>query len=159
MTTAATPATKDARKLLSTDAFESVTVTVARANPDMLWGTAVRIAEEALKFVAAAATQSNGGLRPSRLVDEGWHALILHTSVYAQLCARLGRFVHHLPETPATKRHDPMKVDCTLAAIRAAGYEPNAYLWTLEAQKDIVVSADCMHTECTEGGSNCAAPA
>jgi hypothetical protein len=157
-TTTLTPGTTSARDLLTPETFQSVAATVAGANPEIGPVMAERLVEEAIKFVAAAATRSEGGLRPSRVVDEGWHALILHTGVYARLCAQLGRFVHHLPETPATKRHDEARVDRTLAAIRAAGYEPDEYLWTLTAQEAVLVSADCMHSECTEGGSGCVAP-
>lgn len=36
---------------------------------------------------------------PTKLVDEGWHAFILHTKDYADYCTQyLGRFIHHVPE-------------------------------------------------------------
>lgn len=48
-------------------------------NPDMNDATAQRIVTEALKFVAAAAQFPTVKITPSNVVDEGWHALILHT--------------------------------------------------------------------------------
>ncbi|MFI6050124.1 hypothetical protein ACIBCO_08550 [Streptomyces violascens] len=110
--------------------------------------------------MAAAATNRTPGLalRPSRVVDEGWHALLWDTKTYERLCAFLGRFVHHVPESPATKKHDTATVARTLEAIRAAGYQPDTCLWSLEAQGSVLVSADCMHSECTDGGSNCSGP-
>ncbi|WP_327305326.1 hypothetical protein OG730_18865 [Streptomyces sp. NBC_01298] len=134
--------------------------TVERANPHLPEGMAERIVREAVKFVTAAARNRTPGLalRPSRLVDEGWHALLTDTRTYGNLCRLLGRFVHHVPETPATKKHDTATVARTLKAIREAGDEPDEYLWTVEAQSALLVSADCMHSECTDGGSNCAAP-
>ncbi|MCB5167980.1 hypothetical protein LG634_24525 [Streptomyces bambusae] len=159
-TTTLAPATRDARSLLTPAAFQGVTATVSIANPDVGLVMAERIVEEALKFVAAAARGWDGPLRPSRVVDEGWHALILHTVVYERLCANLGQFVHHVPEPPATKVHNEDTVDRVLAAIRAAGFEPDTYLWTRDAQQAVLVSADCMHSECNDdnGGGACTAP-
>ncbi|AWZ04545.1 MULTISPECIES: hypothetical protein [unclassified Streptomyces] len=146
--------------LLTATAFATAVRTVEKANPELTDGMADRIVSEAVKFVAAAALNSTPGLalRPSQVVDEGWHALITDTKSYAELCQLLGRFVHHVPETPATKKHDTATVDRTLKAIREAGHEPDEYLWSLEAQSSVLVSADCMHSECTDGGSGCAAP-
>ncbi|MFZ3496722.1 glycine-rich domain-containing protein [Streptomyces sp. 5.8] len=156
----ASEAALPAASLLSATAFATAVRTVEKANPELSDGMADRIVSEAVKFVAAAALNQTPGLelRPSRVVDEGWHALITDTKAYAELCRLLGRFVHHVPETPATKKHDTATVARTLNAIRAAGHVPDAYLWSVEAQSAVVVSADCMHSECTDGGSNCAAP-
>ncbi|MGW2583106.1 glycine-rich domain-containing protein [Streptomyces virginiae] len=146
--------------LLTATAFATAVRTVEKANPELADGMADRIVSEAVKFVAAAALNRTPGLalRPSRVVDEGWHALITDTKAYAELCRLLGRFVHHVPETPATKKHDTATVARTLKAIREAGYEPDEYLWSPEGQSAVLVSADCMHSECTDGGSACAAP-
>lgn len=46
-------------------------------------------------FLGAAARTSQ---RPSKMLDEAWHAFILHTREYAEYCSsRFGRFVHHVP--------------------------------------------------------------
>ncbi|MFD5509093.1 hypothetical protein ACFWIB_15130 [Streptomyces sp. NPDC127051] len=144
----------DARQLIGPEEFAGVAATVGSNNPDMSQATAERITEEGLKFVAAAA-QFPGGMRPSRTVDEGWHSLILHTVVYARLCERLGRFVHHLPELPDPDRYTPGALDHTLDRIRAAGYEPDMELWTGPLE-GIPVAASCQHdNQCADG--NCAA--
>ncbi|UNS99158.1 hypothetical protein MMF93_23850 [Streptomyces tubbatahanensis] len=91
-----------ARHLLSDSQFEAVTATVLADNPGMSGDVATKVAAEALAFVAACARPGSPTLRPSKHVDEGWHALIVHTRVYAGLCERLGRFVHHVPELPGT---------------------------------------------------------
>lgn len=144
----------DARQLITPEEFAGIAATVGSNNPDMSQATAERITEEGLKFVAAAA-QFPGGMRPSRTVDEGWHSLILHTVVYARLCERLGRFVHHLPELPDPTRYTPGALDHTLDRIRAAGYEPDLELWTGPLE-GIPVAAACQHdNQCADG--NCAA--
>lgn len=148
----------DARTLITPDEFEGVAATVASNNPDMSSTDTDRITVEALKFVAAAA-RFPGGMRPSRTVDEGWHALILHTAVYARLCARLGRFVHHLPELPDPSRYTPGALDHTLGRIRAAGFTPDVELWTSPLE-GIPVAAGCQHdNQCADGNceANCRA--
>ncbi|MCT9087923.1 hypothetical protein N4G70_03495 [Streptomyces sp. ASQP_92] len=149
-----------ARHLIADESFQGAVRLVRRANPEVDETLAERIVDEALKFVATAAGNKTPGLalRPSRIVDEGWHALIQDTRTYKRLADELGVFVHHVPETPATKKHDEVTVIRTLSAIERAGFVPDLYLWTREAQAEVRVSADCMHSECTDGGSNCAAP-
>ncbi|MFI9645983.1 hypothetical protein ACIHAA_06750 [Streptomyces sp. NPDC052040] len=61
-------------------------------------------------------------MAPSRIVDEGWHALILHTAMYAELCERLGSFVHHYPGYDPT-HYDPPVLDRTREKITALGWE------------------------------------
>ncbi|MFJ7159753.1 hypothetical protein ACIQUQ_33035 [Streptomyces sp. NPDC101118] len=146
-----------ARQLLSAEGFRRVVHLVMRDNDGVDEPLAVRIVDEAIKFVAAAATTTGRHLRPSKTVDMGWHALILHTAMYRSLCASLGRFVDHRPEGPETLRRDADTLDLTMAAIRDAGYEPDAYLWGPLADAEIH-AGDCMHSECTEGGSACTAP-
>ncbi|WP_246337916.1 hypothetical protein [Streptomyces harbinensis] len=70
------------RALLTPAAFEGVVATVIDNNPGMEERTAERIVTEALKFVEAAARFPNDNITPSNVVDEGWHALILHTHLY-----------------------------------------------------------------------------
>ncbi|MFF4421901.1 hypothetical protein ACFY04_14135 [Streptomyces sp. NPDC001549] len=155
----ATPAVlkPSARHLLSDDGFNRVVHLVQRDNDGVEEALAVRIVDEALKFVDTATQATGRHLRPSKLVDLGWHALILHTALYRELCIAGGRFVDHRPEGPETLRRDADTLDRTMHAIREAGYEPDAYLWGPSADTE-VHAGDCMHSECTEGGSACAAP-
>lgn len=145
-----------ARSLLTAAQFTDVAATVGRNNPGMTTELTERITEEAVKFVAAAAAAPGQGLRPSRTVDEGWHALILHTQVYARLCAVLGGFIHHVPEPPNPARHDPSALVRTQEAIRNAGFTPDPMLWLAPGDPSILVAASCEHSEgggegtCTE---------
>ncbi|MFB7354870.1 glycine-rich domain-containing protein [Streptomyces gardneri] len=141
------PATRDARSLLSDAAFTGVMHTVLDNNPGMDPSMAGRIVVEGLKFVHAAALFPTVPISPTRVVDEGWHALILHTHLYATLCSRLGRTVHHYPERPDESRHDPDVVTRTVALIEQAGYTIDPDLW-LEPRKSLVtVAANCSHTQ------------
>ncbi|MFJ3497349.1 glycine-rich domain-containing protein [Streptomyces sp. NPDC086091] len=136
----------DVRALLTPAAFVGVVATVVDNNPGMEGGTAERIVAEALKFVDAAARFPTARITPSNVVDEGWHALILHTSLYEKLCGRLGRFVHHWPERPDAGRHDEHALTRTVAVIEQAGHTVDEELWTGPAGVPVPVAANCSHT-------------
>ncbi|MEU9145708.1 hypothetical protein [Streptomyces sp. NPDC048349] len=133
------------RALLSDADFTAVTHTILDNNPGMGPLVAGRILVEALAFLATAA-RTKGGLVPSRVVDEGWHALILHTGLYQSLCARLGGFVHHIPERPDPGRRSNGTIERTIAAIEAAGYAVDRGLWRGPADTTVLVAANCQHS-------------
>jgi hypothetical protein len=140
-----------ARMLISDEQFASCRSTVLDANPDMAEEMAGRIVEEGLKFVAACSRNPGVGLAPSRIVDEGWHALILHTATYADLCQRLGgAFVHHYPGWDPTN-YDPPILDRTREKITELGWEADPQLWGPPSEETLVsVAAKCQHSgDCT----------
>jgi hypothetical protein len=51
-----------------------------------------------LKAFLVSASTSKGPLRPTARVDVLWHEFILFTRDYHAFCARLGGYVHHMPE-------------------------------------------------------------
>jgi hypothetical protein len=139
-------------RLLLTDAqFISVRGTVMDANPGMPEEMAGRIVDEALKFLAACAKSPGMGLVPSRIVDEGWHALILHTALYAGICRQVGGgFVHHSPGY-GPGNYDPRVLDRTREAIEALGWGVDAELWVAPGDESLVsVAAKCQHSD--DGG-------
>ncbi|MEH0587413.1 hypothetical protein QA942_26335 [Streptomyces sp. B21-106] len=140
-----------ARMLISDEQFASCRNTVMDANPAMSEEMAGRIVEEGIKFVAACSRNPGVGLAPSRIVDEGWHALILHTAVYADLCQRLGgAFVHHFPGYDPTN-YDPPILDRTREKITELGWEADPQLWGPPTGETLVaVAAKCQHSpDCT----------
>ncbi len=139
------------RDQLTKEQWAAVAATVRGNNPGMAVGTAGRIVDEGLKFVVACTRFPGAGLAPSRVVDEGWHGLILHTKVYADLCASLGAgFVHHFPGWDPM-HYDPTVLDRTREKIRACGYDVDEALWGPPTGTPLVpVAANCQHsTECT----------
>lgn len=144
--TAQAPVTRDARDLLPAAELAAVVATVLTNNSGMAPEMAERITLEAVKFEAACASFPTLRLKPSRVVDEGWHALILHTKIKARLAHRLGFFVHHVPEAPDTGRHDPDALLRTQAAIADAGYVPDPKLWAGPSDTTIPVAAECEHS-------------
>jgi hypothetical protein len=137
--------------LITDERFASCRSTVMDANPNMSQEMAGRIVEEALKFVAACSRNPGVGLAPSRIVDEGWHALILHTAMYAELCQSLGgQFVHHYPGYDPTNYDAPI-LDRTRETIAELGWEADPELWGPPSDETLVsVAAKCQHApECT----------
>lgn len=140
-----------ARLLITDERFSSCRSTVMDTNPDMTQEMAGRIVEEGLKFVAACSRNRGVGLAPSRIVDEGWHALLLHTAMYADLCTSLGGgFVHHYPGYDPTN-YDPEILNRTRQSIAALGYVADLELWSAPSEETWVsVAAKCQHApECT----------
>ncbi|WP_251021382.1 hypothetical protein [Streptomyces sp. ISL-98] len=145
ITTEATVA-RNVFDLIHPEDLVAVTATVQRNNPGMAIDVAELITLEALKFEAACAAHPRACLKPSRVVDEGWHALILHTRVKQSLADRLGLFVHHVPEAPDTSRHDPDALTRAQEAITAAGYTPEPAMWVGPSDNSIPVAASCSHS-------------
>lgn len=137
---------QSARALLTTEQFAAVSATIERNNPGMASEAASRILVEALKYVATCAQFRAAPIAPSRVVDEGWHALILHTATYAELCMRLGGFVHHYPEPPDPHRQTQEIISRTTALIGEAGFTINRELWHVPTEELVSVAADCGHT-------------
>ncbi|MEJ8654980.1 hypothetical protein [Streptomyces sp. MS1.AVA.4] len=139
--------TETARALLTDAQFNDVRATILGNNPGMEPDLAGRILVDALAFLATAASSPGQALVPSRVVDEGWHALILHTTLYYGLCARFGNFVHHLPERPDPSRHDEAVIERTIAHIAAAGYSVDRDLWRRPTDTLVSVAAECQHSD------------
>lgn len=138
---------ESARSLLPETEFNAVRSTIENNNPGMSEAMAADILTEALAFVAACALFPDARLTPSRTVDEGWHALILHTAIYAALCGRLGRFIHHLPEAPDPSRYDRAVIDRTTAYIEEAGYSVDPNLWRRPDDDLVSVASKCQHSD------------
>ncbi|MEV0280957.1 hypothetical protein AB0I22_31845 [Streptomyces sp. NPDC050610] len=131
----------DARALLTPAAFGGVVATVLGSHPGMEEAAAERIVAEALKFVDAAAQFPAVKITPSAVVEEGWHALILHTNLYEGLCDRLGRFVHHWPGRPGAERPDEQALARTVTMIEQAGHTVDGELWAASARVPVPVAA------------------
>lgn len=123
------------RTLVSDELFSRLVHRVALDHPELAADMPARIMDQALAFLGACATTTEP-IGPSRLVDIGWHAFILHTYDYAQFCQRsAGRFIHHEPEPTSDddgrSGSEPIGVPIsrTVAAITAAGYVVDDQLW------------------------------
>lgn len=104
------------------------------ADEDVDAGTADRIVGQALAFLQVCALNPDARLAPSKTVDAGWHAFLLHTRGYSEFCHRIaGRFIHHRPDE-GDNEDGAAAVEATVAAMRAAGLPVDAELWTCGAK-------------------------
>ncbi|MEU6238089.1 hypothetical protein [Kitasatospora sp. NPDC047058] len=134
-----------AQSTLTPRVFDSVVSTVLDNNEGMTVSMATRIVREAMAFIITGARRPDLAMAPSRLVDEGWHAFVLHTEAYAELCAREGVFVHHSPGFDP-ENFDPDILEQTQAAVRAEGFAVDPELWRAPTDDSLVsVAAKCQH--------------
>ncbi|WP_439675880.1 glycine-rich domain-containing protein [Embleya sp. MST-111070] len=120
-----------------------LTARIRADRPEIDADLADRIVTGTAEFLTVSAADPRARMVPSALIDVGWHAWVLHTVDYAEYCDRIGRFVHHVPDTGsrtmAQGRDDVVR---TAEAIKAAGFEVDAELWA-------VAAADC--SQCHAG--------
>ncbi|WP_432587827.1 hypothetical protein ABVG11_21245 [Streptomyces sp. HD1123-B1] len=129
------------RSLVSEELFDSIThfVAVHDAQP---WERAERIADQAIAFIATAATASTA-MVPSDDVDLGLHAFILHTQEYARFChAHAGRYLHHNP-APGGPGRTLEAVTAGAHAMKAAGFMVVDALWTVRGENAAQCDSDC----------------
>ncbi|MET9123036.1 hypothetical protein [Streptomyces sp. NPDC004528] len=139
-------ATTDPITLVERDVADRLTRRVTADHPEISASTARRIVGQAAAFIAASGQQHTRELAPSKLVDYGWHAFILHTVDYAAFCQKVvGRFVHHVPTDDGQAAADAGQMrERTLAAITAAGFTIDPELWP-----DMADCTQC-HAGCTD---------
>lgn len=108
-------------------------VVLARRGPTVVTDAHVsrtfaqRIVNQTLAFLATCGQRPDRGLVPSRTVDLGWHAFILHTADYAAFCDRVaGRFLHHEPDD--NPRAGGSLAD-TVQAMQTCGFPIDDALW------------------------------
>ncbi|WP_059006208.1 glycine-rich domain-containing protein [Streptomyces specialis] len=152
MTTTHRRGPTDARTLIS----DELRATLASNMLDKFSGLTEEKADrgvgQMLAFVAACAA-SDKPLSPSPIVDDYWHAFLLHTKAYADFCDRaFGKFIHHQPGFLDKEEHGGGKAirTRTLDAITYAGYEIDAEFWP---ELDLANCSQC-HQNCHDSPSH-----
>jgi Uncharacterized conserved protein len=144
---AQTRAAGNARALISDTLFGRLVAGVAKDHPEHA-GLAERIVDQALVFLLACAALPDIALAPSRLVDYGWHGFIQRTVDYADICQRLGRFVHHVPiDEPG--QGGGATVARTVLILRELGLPVDQELWTGSAVCEGSGTGSC--SQCHQG--------
>lgn len=122
------------RDLIDAELFGKLVAHVRKEKPAAPADHAERVVEQALVFLVAAPTAP--WLSPTKAVDAGWHAFILHTADYAEFCARvLGTFIHHNPVCTDDIRSGAA-LQRTLEALQKTGYRVDPDLWTVSDPAD-----------------------
>jgi hypothetical protein len=130
--TAVTAVRLTGRSLVIGELFERLTrrVTTDEGYEPAL---AVRVMDQALAFLGTCAVSHTEPLSPSRMVDPGWHAFVLHTRDYREFCERIAsRFIDHVPTNDTSIGTGGLLR--TVNAMRAAGYVVDSDLWLASGQ-------------------------
>lgn len=115
--------------------------------------------QEFLKFMAITAANPGDGT-PSDQLDEMWHAAIIQTKKYAELCEKLGLFIHHATESEP--QHDRFRRTLSVYWANFGEVHP---VWkdpklkridgVESADKAVLADADCEDCQIVGWCSNC----
>ncbi|WP_254709060.1 glycine-rich domain-containing protein [Streptomyces lunaelactis] len=134
------------RRLVDAGLFERL-VTFLEFEEEMDRPQAERVMDQALAFIDMAGHRTDVPLSPSRKVDPGWHAFILHSHEYADFChRRFGAFLHHNP-LKGQRLRDGAAIKRTVRAIEEMGYVVDHELWG--------TAAECNAPSCCGDGDGC----
>ncbi|MER5460745.1 hypothetical protein ABT010_08645 [Streptomyces sp. NPDC002668] len=134
------------RRLVAPELFERL-VTFLEFEEEMDRPRAECVMDQALAFIDMAGHRNDVPLSPSRKVDPGWHAFILHSREYADFChRRFGTFLHHNP-LKGRRLRDGVAIRRTVQAIEELGYAVDHELWG--------TAAECNPPACCGDGDGC----
>ena len=147
MTTAQKRTPIDARTLISTELRETLVDNMRAKFPQLPQEKADRGVGQMLAFLAAC-DYSEKPLSPSPLVDDFWHAFLLHTKAYREFCEQhFGRFLDHQPGYLDPEEHGGGKTlrALTVDSITLAGYEIDMEFWP---ELELAECSQC-HANCS----------
>ncbi|MGW6719395.1 glycine-rich domain-containing protein [Streptomyces sp. NPDC054995] len=136
----------DAATLLTPEMRGILVANMLHKFPEMGAEFAHRGVGQMLAFLAAG-VDSPEPVSPSPMVDDFWHAFLLHTKAYREFCTdRLCKFVDHQPGFLDRDEHGGGKAlrARTVDAITAAGYMVDPEFWP---ELDIADCSQC-HANC-----------
>jgi hypothetical protein len=133
-----TPLIMAPRDLVSPVLFDKLTFRIMTDHA-LERDTAERVVAQSLAFLVACALRPNDHLSPSKMVDVGWHAFILHTVDYAEFCDRVaGRFIHHHPTGPG-EADGEQQAATAITVMHAVGLYVDTTIWNTVAD----CTSDC----------------
>ncbi|MGC5400570.1 glycine-rich domain-containing protein [Streptomyces sp. DT20] len=139
------PAT-DARNLIGAKLRATLVSNMQAKFPKLTDDKADRGVGQMIAFLAAGA-YSDTPLSPSPLIDDFWHAFLLHTQAYQNFCSgTIGKFVHHQPGFLDKEEHGGGKAlrARTVDAIVTAGFVIDMAFWP---ELDLADCSQC-HANC-----------
>jgi hypothetical protein len=91
---------------------------------------AERTFDQTVAYLVTSAENPTIAMGPTLEVDKGVHSFVLDTPRYIEFCNRhAGAYLHHVPHLAEERASQPMVLQQTIAAIRAAGFPLDTELW------------------------------
>ena len=120
---------RDPRNCVSSDVWEREVRLIMRDH-DMVRELAERTFGQTVAYLVTSAENPDVLMGPTPAVDKGVHSFVLDTPRYWDFClAHAGGYLHHVPHLPEERDSQPLVLQQTIAAIRAAGFPLDVELW------------------------------
>ena len=120
---------RDPRTCVSSEVWEREVRLIMRDH-DMDRELAERTFGQTVAYLATSAENPTIAMGPTPAVDKGVHSFVLDTPRYIHFCHRhAGTYLHHVPHLPEERASQPLVLQQTIAAIRAAGFALDTELW------------------------------
>lgn len=81
--------------------------------------------DQTKKFLLVCGTDRSRRFCPSQVIDEMWHAFMLHSRSYFSFCDLIGGYIHHEPSAT----HDPVAYLNTLKSLQKAFGQIDEKYW------------------------------
>jgi hypothetical protein len=118
------------KSLISDQVWERLVSYIAKEK-DMERPIAERIMDQTLGFLKLIALSPGRTFCPSKMVDIGWHAFLMHTREYFEFCERVnGQYIHHDPTEVLVVVARTGGVTETVRAMKANSITVDEMLWT-----------------------------
>jgi hypothetical protein len=108
-------------------------------------------AVELKKFLAICSVTGVGMAGP---VDELWHTFVIFTRKYAEICERIGSFIHHEPDTTIDDHENSVSGYARFLDIYELTYQetPPAHIWPSRA---LLAEGEAGASSCGGCGNAC----
>ncbi|WHT22610.1 hypothetical protein N8J89_16555 [Crossiella sp. CA-258035] len=138
-------AVRDARDYLPAAQWDRL-VTLIRRDHHLDRALSERILGQTIAFLITCCRNPGLSLRPSPMVDLGWHTFLHDTPAYWEFSQlHNGEYIHHIPDLTENDPESPLALRATIQAMRDSGFIVDEELWAGQA-------ADC--NQCYAGCSN-----
>jgi hypothetical protein len=140
------------KNLISEQTWEKLIGYIVKDN-DLDRSLAERILDQALGFLMVVSLNPGRTFCPSKMVDIGWHAFLMHTRDYIAFCNKVnGQYIHHEPTAVEIVVPQTGGVIETVRAMKANSIVVDEELWT--SRGDCDGDGGCDANGCC-GGDGC----
>ena len=82
--------------------LDKIVAYAIKKNPDLVQQNVESLKQEYINYMFLASVSDKTLAVPSKVVDDIWHAHLLHNKSYEEFCALLGKMIYHNPTSDET---------------------------------------------------------